>query len=728
MADNFDVEALLDGPQPEAKEGELFDEDDAFVYDESSKNLAFDFDEHPEGREAKRKLADFIVQEYDAARDANKEYLDRCARDWRIFSGDLSPKSAPFKDAANAHVPIMLENLSRLAFRAKDELFGDWTNVVSMKPTGPDDNDLADILSRHLNWQLPQLPGMIREQDRGMLIFFTFGEVASHSYYDERLLMNRHEILSPEQVTTPYVYVSTALDYSDCPWVAKMMMLYKHELEAARDAYFDVERVLDAKPPQWADEPEKRISEALAEARGISMDENRPESSPYQLIWWEGWADLPSQETQRYCQVILEYRSRHVLKMTIHEHEEWRDRLRYERQMSELNAWRQAKAAHAQAMDQQVGMLETQADAILSGGVASQLGPEAEFAALQGLQSAAGQPLPPPPAPPGWLLDPEAPEASARLPRKVPIHMFAHTACIEPLQGNLGLGYGRIEGDYNRAANTALCQFTDQATLSNCQTLITTADVQFKEPFGVGPGKVNVLSNFSGNIRDAMFPLQFSQANNQLLELVKEFRAYGQAATQVSEVISGFPGKSGEPFKGLAARLEQATKALSVPTRKYASFFEQIVKNNCHLNSIFLDNEELFTVANDLIPGSTIQQRVTRDMYRRSYDVTVKADLRFTSQAQRIQEADEVVQMVNSNPALASNPALVYAAYKEAFEARGKRNMAALMGPPPIPGAPPPMQPGMPGANPGGPAVPPNGGGGGQSARPPNSNPQESRQ
>lgn len=721
MADPFPVEELIDGPQPEAAEGQLFDEEDAFIYDESSTNLAYDFSEHPRGKEALRKIGDFIKIEYDAAREANKEYLERCARDWRIFSGDLSPKSAPFKDAANAHVPIMLENLSRLAFRAKDELFGDWTDVVSMKPTGDDDKEISAILTRHLNWQLPQLPGMVREQDRGMLIFFTFGEVASHSYYDERLLMNRHEILSPEQVTTPYVYVSTALDYSDCPWVAKMMMLYRHELEQMADAYYDVDAVLRNRPPAWSDEPEKRISDALAEARGISLDEGQQDSAPYQLIWWEGWLSLPSQDAQRYCQVLMEYRSQHILKLTIHEHEDWKDRLRYERQMNELNGWRMAMQMHSQQMEQHLGNLETQADALLSGGIGATMGPMAEMESLVGLAGAARAPLPPPPPSPGWLLDPEDPGALPRAPRKVPIHMFAHTACIEPLQGNLGLGYGRIEGDYNRAANTALCQFTDQATLSNCQTLITSGDVQFREPFGVGPGKVNVLTGFAGRIQDAILPLQFAQANGQLLELVKEFRAYGQAATQVSEVISGFPGKSGEPFKGLAARLEQATKSLSVPTRKYALFFEQIVKNNCHLNSIFLDNDELFSVANDLIPGSMMQQRVTRDMYRRTYDVTVRADLRFTSQAQRIQEADEVVAMVNSNPALAMNQALVHAAYKEALEARGKKHMAALMGPPPQPGMPPMMPPGAP-PGPGGPPAPP------RPQGPPQANPQENNE
>jgi hypothetical protein len=106
---------------------------------------------------------------------------------------------------------------------------------------------------------------------------------------------------------------------------------------------------------------------------------------------------------------------------------------------------------------------------------------------------------------------------------------------------------------------------------------------------------------------------------------------------------------------------------------------------------------------------------VGRDMYDRPYDVEISADLKFTSTQQRISEADALVQLPNSVPALQGNFALLYEVIKKSLEARNRYDLTALLGAPPpapemfgMPTSPPMPPPGM--APPGAPGAPPEGG------------------
>ena len=101
-------------------------------------------------------------------------------------------------------------------------------------------------------------------------------------------------------------------------------------------------------------------------------------------------------------------------------------------------------------------------------------------------------------------------------------------------------------------------------------------------------------------------------------------------------------------------------------------------------------------VGNEYIDPATKTLKVGRWMWEQNYHVEIQSDLRFTSRAQRIQEADEIVSL-GKHPVLAGNMQYQIVAVRKALEARGRKDMAQLVVPP----APPPMM-GPPGA-PGGP-------------------------
>jgi hypothetical protein len=304
------------------------------------------------------------------------------------------------------------------------------------------------------------------------------------------------------------------------------------------------------------------------------------------------------------------------------------------------------------------------------------------------------------------------PQAQPRQPDFKPIRMFAHGVNIEPIQGVLGLGTGSIHAAQNRAANIALSQFIDQGTLGNFKNFLVKGDVRFPEKFQIAPGKVHKVEGATDLSRD-IIPLDFGQANPQLIQLVDMLIKYGNTVSNTPEVLSGESGKSGETAQGLSARIEQATKMLSVPTGKYADFLSQVLENNAALNAIFLEDVEFFSVNNhDPALGQMGRQQfqVARDMYDRPYDVEISADLKFTSTQQRISEADALVQLPQAVPELAGNFAYKHSVISKSFEARNRYDLIALLGAPPqpptqfgLPTSPPMPPPGMapPGAPPG---------------------------
>lgn len=301
----------------------------------------------------------------------------------------------------------------------------------------------------------------------------------------------------------------------------------------------------------------------------------------------------------------------------------------------------------------------------------------------------------------------------------IPIRMFSHGVCFEPMTGSLGLGLGRPLADYNRAANVALSQFTDAATLGNAKGFIVADTVDFERPFNWAPGKINKAKGVTGiELKNAILPIDPGAANPQLLQLVQLMQANGQAAAQAPDVLSGEPGKSGETYRGIATRIEQATKQLTVVGRRFANFVKQVLKNNARLNAVFLREEELFLATQDAT-RTMRPLKVSKELYQRGYKFEIKADMTFAGKSERIAESDQIAQMWTAFPPMQQpgGAPFLQLALKHCLEARGQREFVPYLGPIPPPpqtpfGLPPPGM--MMGAPPGG--APPQGQPGGNPA------------
>jgi len=720
MADDMTEVDTGDDPEPVIEVDDMPASDTAFVPDLSVPNMVLECEATSEGQAFLDELGSKVIRDFDEAYDGCSAWRKRVADDWLIFCGELPKKTWPYENSANAHVPILLTNTLRIISRLSSELFDDWSNVYTVIPVGPTEEEKqeARILTIHGNWQLrEQIADFPRQQERGLLMYIVTGDVTCHSFYDQSTGLNRHEMLTVDEFVTPYVNVSTMPDYSDVPFRVKILRYQRHQLQGMRGEWEHVDEVLEGKASGWDEDPDMVLLQAMAEVQGVEVPTDN-DNGAYRILQYEGWVEIPGQVRDLFCQVIVDYSTKQVLKFSLHEKTNWQDQVRYDSQMTELQGFRAAQDAHAQEGHQlmQVGSRLAQAH------VAGQIGPQHMIAATQQISQAMKQP----PQPPQWLENPDDPNAAPEQPRMDPIHLFSHAVCIEPLAGNLGISYGRVNADHNRAADTLLSQFIDQATQSNCRTMITTEDVEFKEGLELSPGRQNKVTGMTGgDLRDKILFPDPGQANPQMVELINLVSQWSQEAAQAPDVLSGEPGKSGETYRGISTRIEQATKQLSWFGRRYANpFLRQILMNNSFLNSVYLRDEEIVSVVNQALGfpavGQSANLKVTRKMYQRNYKIEIRSDLRFVPEEQQMGEAMQVLQLVSTNPLLQPNLALQYSAIKGVFEAMKRFDLVQILGPPPPPspqfGPPPapPPQPGMPpgvppGVPPPHPPMPPNG-------------------
>lgn len=724
---------------PLEEEEELLPEEMPLVYSDDELNLVTSFKLVPKGVDALKKIADQVCEDFDKCWTATEQYRKRMADDWRIFSGDLPDKKYPFEHCANAHVPIMIENISRLTFRAYGEVFGNWDNVFNVLPVGPDDNDIAEVMTKHDNWQLRNIiTDFPRQMHRMFLAFFSIGDVTCHSYFDPERNSNRHEVLTPDQFVIPFVYTTTQPDYSDVPFMVKIMHMERHQLQAMRKQWEDTDAVIrrmtpeylggaKANPgiktkgkenhPSYDDSPEQELSDTVAQVTGVDKPDDA-RFAPYKILWFEGWLELPNQDRDRYVQVIIDPHTKTILKMTIHEQPDWQDQRRFDRQMAERDQYQMMLDQHAamalhltQQHQATVNDLGQAQDAVAVGREQGSFGPLQSQAMTESIDAMTpSEPMiPPPPPGPQWINDLEQseddPMGGLPLPKpvkRVPIRLFTHVVCIEPLVGSLGLGYGRIEADFTRAANVALSQFTDSATRANIKSFLTAAGIQMPQDATLAPGQfLEVPGVAPGDIQGAVMPLEFGPANPQLMEVVKLMSDMGQSAIQAPSVLSGESGKSGETFRGQQGRMDAATKQLSVVTGKLVDGLKQITKNNGALNAINLPEEQIVEVTNH-ITRTAQSLPVSRRFWERNYMVEFRSDLRFTSSATRIAEADNMMQIAGGLPMLQGNYAFIHAALKAMLDARGKAEFLPLIGAPPpppqvfgVPTSPPAPPPGM---------------------------------
>lgn len=670
-------------------------------------NLVPVLDGTEKGKKFLKELAERVAQDVKMDWDSCSGWRDKRKKRWQLLVGDIPPKSYPFDDSANVHLPIMLERVLRLVHRLYAEMFPDRDFFWTALPSSSLSQERADILTLDTNWQFRrEIPDWMPQNRRGLMEYVVNGDAVFFSYRDFANNRNRHECLTCEEVVFPYHWKTSMVDMSDIPRKTRFLRKYRHELvELERLGRFHgVDAVFEAqKHGSHSGGPETTIRDAVDKYAGRDKPDG-DKNAPYFLYEYHGWAKVPGMgDSERPITATVEPETQRILCLYMREQEDWKDRARFDREMAEAEAFSAASAQFQQLqVDEQVAQQRLAQ-------------PDVPPDEAMALQEALAAEAPVPPTAPPWMQDGAV--TQPKPVRRVPIECFSHAVCIENPDGSMGLGIGMLLEEFNKAGNVAASQFTDSATLSNVVTAFMPEGIKL-EPGDteLTPGKIHRVQGLSAEqIQNAIKIVQFPPANPQLLEVIRMVTEAADGVSSAPDVLSGEPGKANETYRGIATRVEQATKQLTVLALNYMEMLNNVVKNNSRLNANFMDDDQVKTVV-DPRTLETVDIETGRQLYAEDYEIAFTADVRFGGRAEKIAEADQLLGMFGALPPdvamMVFPPSYIYEAVVRALKARGMHDMVKYLGPRPPIGMPmaPPVPPPPPMGGPPPPGGPPPGG------------------
>lgn len=652
-------------------------------------------------------LPEQVVKHFNEDWDASKGWREKRLERMKLFLGAIEPKSFPFQNCANMHVPILATRILRLASRVWAELFRPGQPVFQATASSKLGEDRADIITKHENWQFrKEIPAFQKHVMRALIEFFRDGDCIFDSRRDLDKNVNVHEHLSCDEFVYPYTRKTTAPDMSDVPRKTKILFPYKRDLlKAQKDGFYaQVDKVV-SEDGSHENDLEQIVKDAADRFEGKDRTEHVSDA-PYYLLEYHGWATFPYQDEEMPIIAVVDGKKNVLLGLYSRYYDDPEDRGRFDQQTAEHQQYLEAIGRYQQAMQHEQMLLERikQPD----------VPPEESLMVAQQVQAQRPQP----PIAPQWLTgDMEGP-----LPCKQKIvERFSHGTCIENPDGSHGLGLGMLLMPHQAAANILTNQFIDQGTRANTETGFMHEN--FKLDPGVktiNPGEIiRVRGVPPDQIDKAYYPLRPPPANQQLLTGVQMQEQAADGISSAPDVLSG-QKEGDETFRGQATRVEQATKQLTVFASNFIMVLDQIAKNNALLNYQFLPDEKLQDVI-DPATQKSMQIKVTRDLYKDGYDIVFSADLSFSSRAAKVAESDDALGMTTKGipPQIASIifPPTIYSAIaRNCFKARGmfdlagmvlsdEEIMAKVQAQSMPPGAPPPGGPPQPGKPPA-PAIP----------------------
>jgi hypothetical protein len=185
-------------------------------------------------------VSEQVVKHFNEDWDLSKGWREKRLERMKLFLGSLEPKSFPFQNCANLHVPILSTRILRLASRVWAEIFKQGQPVFSAQASSKVGEDRADLITKHENWQFRrEIPDFPKHVMRALIEFFRDGDCIFDSRRDLAKNVNVHEHLSCDEFVYPYTRKSTAPDMSDVPRKTKILFPYKRDLlKAQKDGFY----------------------------------------------------------------------------------------------------------------------------------------------------------------------------------------------------------------------------------------------------------------------------------------------------------------------------------------------------------------------------------------------------------------------------------------------------------------------------------------------------------
>jgi hypothetical protein len=211
--------------------------------------------------------------------------------------------------------------------------------------------------------------------------------------------------------------------------------------------------------------------------------------------------------------------------------------------------------------------------------------------------------------------------------------------------------------------------------LSNLPAGFKTRGIRIRdEDAPIQPGEFRDVDAPAGSLRDAIQPLPFKEPSGTLLSLLGLLVQSGQRFASIAEINVG-DGNSQAPVGTTLALLERSTKVLSAIHKRLHASQKKEFQILADIFSKSLPPEYPYMTANG-------QMQIKQADFDDRVDVLPVSNPDIFSTSQRIVMAQEMMQLVQSNPQI-HGPSGMYEAYRRMYAALGAENIDALLIPPP---------------------------------------------
>ncbi len=270
-------------------------------------------------------------------------------------------------------------------------------------------------------------------------------------------------------------------------------------------------------------------------------------------------------------------------------------------------------------------------------------------------------------------------------PLKKKIEYFVHFKFLPGL-GFYGFGLTHMIGGLSKASTSIMRQLIDAGTLANLPAGFKTRGIRIRdEDSPLQPGEFRDVDAPGGSLRESIQPLPFKEPSGTLLSLLGLLVDEGKQFASIAEINVG-QGNPQAPVGTTMALLERSTKVLSAIHKRLHAAQKKEFKLLSDVFKDYLPPEYPYNIAggNRQIKVQDFDDRV---------DIMPVSNPDVFSTSQRIAMAQEMMQLVNSNPEM-HGPGGMYEAYRRMYAAIGIDNIDAILQPPP-PEEPLPLEAGM---------------------------------
>ena len=244
-----------------------------------------------------------------------------------------------------------------------------------------------------------------------------------------------------------------------------------------------------------------------------------------------------------------------------------------------------------------------------------------------------------------------------------------------PGLGFYGLGLSHMIGGLSKASTSILRQLIDAGTLANLPAGFKARGMRIRdEDDPLQPGEFRDIDTTGGSLRENLIPLPIKEPSSVLMQLLGLLVDSGKRFAAIADMNIGDVNQA-MPVGTTVALLERGTKVMSAIHKRL--HYSQKLEFNL-LAKVF--GESLPPVYNYQV-GSGSNQIKLQDFDDR-VDIIPVSDPNIFSQSQRVTLAQELLQMVQSNPQV-HGPMGMYEAYRRMYAALGVDNVDSLLMPPP---------------------------------------------